>query len=351
MVESETTQVTSHSPSFHTSTPPTFHVANVQKLLITRKLKYKGKIIKEIEKIKFLREMCKEERPYFLAFAETWLNDKMKEAEYEIEGYSYVASHRKDRKGGGVIIYIDNGATYKPLVSVSDGMCSLVAVHLEELNLIVFMVYRPPPNKNDKYHGDKLVRSFNDIVLSNINNVISKFQTPTPDIILAGDFNFPKALWDAGIGTVQTDIPCNRTSLQKLIDLASRHNLLQIVTKGTRVAKSGRRNILDLIFTNNFELITSVQVQPSEITDHEYIKCETSFKLSTMTKEHVPESDTNLSTYNYESADWKNIKAALVKINWTEVLAEYGNSEEKLKVILEIVIKIIEENCTTFKNQ
>ena len=84
MVEPETTQVTSHSPSFHTSTPPTFHVANVQKLLITRKLKYKGDIIKEIEKIKFLREMCKEERPYFLAFAETWLNDKMKEAEYEI---------------------------------------------------------------------------------------------------------------------------------------------------------------------------------------------------------------------------------------------------------------------------
>ena len=294
--------------------------------------------------------MCKEERPYFLAFAETWLNDKIKEAEYEIEGYSYVASHRKDREGGGVIIYIDNGATYKPLVSVSDGMCSVVAVHLEELNLIVFMVYRPP-NSKDIYHGDKLERSFDDIVLSNINKVISKFQAPTPDIILAGDFNFPKALWDAGIGTVQTDIPCNRKSLQKLIDVVSRHNLLQTVTEGTRVARSGRRNILELIFTNNHELITSVHVQPSEITDHEYIKCETSYKLSTMTKEHVPESDTNLSTYNYESANWKNIKAALEKIKWPEVLDEYEKSEEKFKVILEIVIKIIEENCTTFKNQ
>ena len=61
-------------------------------------MKRKGIFIKEIEKIKFLREMCKEERPYFLAFAETWLNDKMKEAEYEIEGYSYVASHRKERE-------------------------------------------------------------------------------------------------------------------------------------------------------------------------------------------------------------------------------------------------------------
>ena len=96
-VESERTQGTFHSPSFHISTSPKFHVANIQRLLTKRELKEKGIIIKEIEKIKFLREMCKEEKPYFLAFAETWLNDKMKEAEYEIEGHSYVARHRKDR--------------------------------------------------------------------------------------------------------------------------------------------------------------------------------------------------------------------------------------------------------------
>merc|ERR1711874_123326 len=131
-------------------------------------------------------------------------------------------------------------------------------------------------NGKDIYHGDKLERSFEDIVLGNINKVISKFQAPAPDIILDGDFNFPKAQWDAGIGTVQTDIPCNRKSLQKLINIASKYNLLRTVTEGTRVTRSGRRNILELIFTNNHELITSVQVQPSEITDHEYIKCETS---------------------------------------------------------------------------
>ena len=101
------------------------------------------------------------------------------------------------------------------------------------------------------------------------------------------------------MGTVQTDIPCNRKSLQKLINIASKYNLLQTVTEGTRVTGSGRRNILELIFTNNHELITSVQVQPSEITDHEYIKCETSYKLFAVTKEHVPDSDTNLSAYNY----------------------------------------------------
>ena len=135
------------------------------------------------------------------------------------------------------------------------------------------------------------------------------------------------------MGTVLTDNTCNRKSLQQLIDEASSHNLLQTVTEGTRVTKSGCHNILDLIFTNNHELITSMQIQPSEITDHKYIKGETSHKLPAMGKDHVPDNGTNLSTYNYESANWKNIKASLKKINWPEVLAKHESSEEKLKVI------------------
>ena len=85
----------------------------------------------------------------------------MKEAKYEIEGYSYVANHLKNREGG-VIIYIDNNVTYKFLTSISNEMCSMVAIHLKELNLIVFMIYRPPPNRKDIYHGDKLEKCFND---------------------------------------------------------------------------------------------------------------------------------------------------------------------------------------------
>jgi len=91
-----------------------------------------------------------------------------------------------------------------------------------------------------------------------------------------------------------------------------------------------------LINHSNWQYIT--------LPNHKYIKCETSHKLSANGKEHVTDNSTNLSTYNYESANWKNIKASLKKINWPEVLAKHKASEEKLKVILEIVIKIIEEN-------
>merc|ERR1711874_119488 len=97
---------------------------------------------------------------------------------------------------------------------------------------------------------------------------------------------------------------------------------LQVIMEGTRVTRSGGHNILDLIFTTNHELITNIHIQPSEITDHKYIKCKTSQKLSSNGKEHVP-------TYNYESANWKNIRARLKRINWPEVLAKRKSSEEK----------------------
>ena len=64
----------------------------------------------------------------------------MLEAEFDIDGYTHVASHRVNRDGGGVIIYIRKNVSYKVLTTVSDEMCSMVAVHLEELNFIVFMV-------------------------------------------------------------------------------------------------------------------------------------------------------------------------------------------------------------------
>ena len=79
-----------------------------------------------------------------------------------------MASHRIKRDGGGVIIYIRKDVSYKILTTVSDEMCSMVAVHLEKLNVIVFMVYRPPPSYKSKYHGEMLEKSFKDIVIKNI---------------------------------------------------------------------------------------------------------------------------------------------------------------------------------------
>ena len=111
---------------------PNFHVANIQNIQTKAVYGNKQNFVKEKEKIKFLMEQCEEERPYFMAFAETNLKEEIKETEFNIQGYSHVASHRKNREGGGVIIYINEDLTYQPLISMSDEMCSIEAIYVNE---------------------------------------------------------------------------------------------------------------------------------------------------------------------------------------------------------------------------
>ena len=89
-----------------------FHAANIQNLISSGD---KGLYMAKKEKIAFLREKCEEGKPYFLAFAETFLNERIKVSEYEIEGYCCTASHRMRRIGGGDIIYVRNDLTYQNL--------------------------------------------------------------------------------------------------------------------------------------------------------------------------------------------------------------------------------------------
>merc|ERR1739842_244629 len=72
-----------------------------------------------------------------------------------------------------------------------------------------------------------------------------------------------------------------------------------------------------------------------------------------LTKQAIPpqSNETNLSSYNYETADWKSIKEKLKMIKWSEELEKYRTAEEKLRVFLKVVIEIVDENCTKFKCQ
>ena len=322
---------------------PKFQIANIE-TLISKKARY--------QTIPFLREQCVLENPYFLAFAETNLTDTIKDAEFDIKGYSHVTSHRKNREGGGVIMYINNDLAYKTLISDSDKMCSIVAVYIYQLNLIVFMVYRPPPTykNNSIYNGKILEQSFKSIVIDNIYKAMNGYEAPVPDIILAGDFNFPKAIWRHGIGEAFGQTISEKNSLQQLIEVAGHLNLLQKVTFGTRETRSGKRNTLELIFTNNHELISNIYSEYSKLTDHRYIICETSHNF-TLNKQKLGEpQETNLASYNYKKAEWTALKNKLKEIYWSEIL-EGKTSDEKIKIILELVSKAVEEHCPKFRHQ
>ena len=209
-------------------------------------------------------------------------------------------------------------------------MCSFLAIHIIELNLAIMLAYRPPPHytPDNLYHGQPLEYSFRNIILNNISFVINTLGPPEPDLILLGDFNFPKAIWRDGLGIQHHGVSPENRMLNSLIDICDAQNLLQKITFGTRPTQMGEENILDLLFTNNHDLLCNITRQATALSDHYLITGITrhNVQLNPILKE--PSSNSPLlSSFNLNKANWTEIRCFLSAINWDELFKDKSNTE------------------------
>ena len=334
-------------PSTIDSLPPppqSFMYANINGLL---------SLTGRVAKIPILTEDCHNNNFIFLALSESHLNDTSKECEYRIEGYSHILSNRINRERGGVIIYLHNKFTFKILAQSSDNICSFLAIFINELRLAVLLAYRPPPNYDSNlYHGPPLERSFQNIIIDNINSTILDLGNPTPDILLLGDFNFPQAEWCEGSGIrILGNAPESRM-LNKLIDTCDSHNLLQKVTFGTRRTPTGESNMLDLIFSNNHNLTSSFFPYETKLSDHSFIICETTYNCQFATEQANEFSAAlpPLTSFNLNRANWSEIQAALRSHNWEEMFQQ-KSCDEKLQIFISAVLEAVERHCPKFSSR
>ena len=337
----------SHSPP---SLPPplkgsSFKFANISGLLSAN-----GRLAK----IPILTQDAKDENPLFMLFTESHLNDTAKEKEFYIPNYSNICSNRQNRSHGGVIIYLHNHLTYKTLCNASDEMCSFLSIYVNELKLILMLAYRPPPDYDHGhlYHGNHLHDSFSHTIINNINMTIQESGAPTPDIILAGDFNFPNAKWCEGTGYYPQGNSAESHMLRDLISVCDTHNLLQNITFGTRPTLAGDTNILDLLFTNNHQLISNISHYKSSISDHSIISCQTSYDhpLNISPNSPSPTPSSTLASFNLHRANFENINRSLSRVNWEELFQ--NKSETEIQVTFESkVLDIVELNCPKFTSR
>ena len=326
--------------------PPSFMFANINSLTSCS-----GRIAK----IPILEEECNNEQYLFVAFTESHIDDTTKEKEYHIQGYTSIICNRTHRMGGGVIIYLRNNLSYKLLTKTSDRMCSFLAIYINELKLALLLAYRPPPDYSPKnhnmYNGIPLFQSFKNIIIDQINLTINNLGTPTPDILLMGDFNFPKATWHEGTGTrLQGNAP-ESLMLNLLINTCDTHNLLQKVTSGTRLTPSGTLNMLDLIFTNNHQIINKIIPRSSKLSDHKVITCDTTHNIQLgINSNNHPLPLEYLAGFNFHRADWESICHKLRSQNW-ETDFNNLNHDEKARSLLSKFQECVEPHCPKFVNR
>ena len=300
-------------------------------------------------KIDYMREYLKEEKEYLLMnFAETWLNDTVKE-DVEIEGYRIFRADRQGRIRGAAI-YLNNRMEANEICAISNGICELVAIEIPDLQTVNIVVYRPPKTESKDF----------EIILTKIQDIFRSLKQPDPTIILSGDFNFPFVEWERlednscrwiykPYANALTD---EKKQFENLMDLCSTKCMLQTIEEPTR-----GKNTLELFFTNEASLITSIGVYKSALSDHDLVEISTNYTVDKQTEMgNTDESeDCDLRNLNFyaKHVNWNSINDDIKLVQWETIYKEKDTleiSKDLEEKILNICMKNFPKKTQIRKN-
>jgi hypothetical protein len=288
--------------------------------LIPRKKKYK---------CSFLKELCEEKHALALCLTESHLKAEIKNEEIKIEGMTPFRCDRKQQKKGGVIIYVKDkfAALSEVLLSETSGLTEILAINIRPFNLLLVTLYRPPRCSISDFLT----------VISKLRSKFEDLESPTPNIILTGDFNLPNVCWSTeSIYGGTTD---DRKQAEYIFSLTNSWCLNQKIKEPTR-----EKNILDLFWVNNEEIIDTIEVTPTAISDHNIITVKTNLKSnSEMKKPNNISNLPNFSHYNFFSnkLNWESLQTALLNVPWEMEMAHLS-VEEKYKFFVTKLLQIVQ---------
>ncbi len=191
-----------------------------------------------------------------VAVTETWINASVPPSLYEVPGYTLIRVDRKNKRGGGVAIYIKNYFQFKK-ININNIVGELnpdleqlwIEFLINRRKLIVGVIYRPE-YINDKVHD-------------NLYSVFEYFAS-NDNLIVLGDFNYDLL---------------QRQKYAQINDIIAPLNLTQMVDKPTRVTDVSS-TLIDLVILNSpgrckFLGVTDIH----NISDHKLIYFAYSLKL------------------------------------------------------------------------
>ena len=118
---------------------------------------------------------------------ETHLNNEIKDAGVNIQGFDLYRCDRTNFKNGGVIIYARSSLNLgiKQLHSLSHNKIELLILECLRINCILVCIYRQPDADGDSFY----------YVIDEQCVKINENEGELKTIIMAGNFNFPNINW------------------------------------------------------------------------------------------------------------------------------------------------------------
>ena len=147
---------------------------------------------------------------------------------------------------------------------------------------------------------------------------------PDPTVILSGDFNFPFVNWKRppifGDCELEYRSQTNATKDQKaqfeiLMKVCDSYFMLQAIEESTRKeTTTGKENTLDIIVTNEIEMMVDVDADDTPVSDHKRVEIDTGYSMNTwhIMNEQSDSPGESLRQLNFHSK----------KVNWEVILEE-----------------------------
>ena len=269
--------------------------------------------------VPYVKDRLVEKHQLFMALTETWLHNHT-DGEVYIEGYTLFRSDRirkKARRGsfsGGVALYVrdDLAASIEPVLEISNGVNEVLAVHSQKENILICVVYRQPDDSRNGHNSSN--EEFTQTI-TRIGETIHELPGCSPDIFLCGDFNLPHVTWPIGEikGSATNE---ERLMLETLKGIMDEFFLKELIVTPTH--KDG--NVLDLLLTNNTELVHSYQCVPTlnEISHHYIVEVATSYKTIVDVNLNQSGSRGTLDDFNYfsENNKWAELNRVIGNHDW-----------------------------------
>ena len=239
-------------------------------------------------KLQDFQELLYGNRLDLIAVTETWLTYDISDGEILSNGYQIFRNDRRDRKGGGTLLAINNSLSATRIdtlgpISILDYVAARLCLK-NDRKLIVIVIYRPPDSPAD------WINSFQDLMDSFGND---------SNVLILGDFNMPNINWIKGSGF------SNALDLADFCDFLGDKNLFQLVTEPTRA-----HNILNLVITNMEDSISSLEVSKDLSIPSDHYSVIFDLQISHWKIK---------SSYNFKKGDFDSLRTLLKSTSFDDI--------------------------------
>ena len=217
-----------------------------------------------------------------------------------ISGYNSIHSFRKEKKGGGINLYIKENLNYREIetLNISNDDIECVAANIEVANtscgnsLKILGIYRPPRGSNPEF-------------INILNRIINDHKFNESISLIAGDINI--CLLKEDFSNVTNDF----------MNLMRATNFYPLITRPTRV-NDATLSLIDHIWINT-PILPLSGILLADVTDHYPVFC---------ILKHTHPNHTNLTKITFrmrKTENYQQFKEKLNNLNFLHLISQSSN--------------------------